>query len=327
MYIIRQKIDRRPILLYIKNGYGGKTKGECLMFDYKPVPYHPIVQIDKLYTVHYFHFEADHKRIDEQHDFWELVYMDRNEAYICTDDKKVLLHQGEMILHAPNVSHGIEGAGHTASNIGIISFSSPSDVLYRFDYQRLVPDAAQRKLLRRILQEGYSTFGVQLDMSHSRGFSVLDTAPIGSVQMILLYLQQMLILMLRNPVSDSGMQSIPGKNEEKSLYENELAGLVSYMNQHLRDNLSFNQLAKHSGMGATTLKKEFYKKYEIGVIAYYQQLRLEETRRMLREGTCNISQVAENFGFSSGNYFSSWFKKSMGMTPTEYTNSIHPQTQ
>lgn len=294
------------------------------MCEYFPVEFENIVTIDKLYTVHYFCFEPTHKRIDEQHDFWELVYVDKNEAYICTSEEKLLLHEGEIILHAPNVIHGIEGNGTTGANIGIVSFSSPSIQLYCLEHRVLTPNTAQRNILRNILREGYLAFGVQLDMSKTRSLITRSDAPIGCLQMISLYLQQLLILMLRN-IPDRYTEDTSRQMENKQWDEMILSGVIKLMHDHLQGELSLPEICRFAGIGETVLKLRFRARFGCGVMTYYRQLRMEEARRLLREGKLNITQIAEHMGFSSSHYFSACFKKMMGMSPTQYIHSIHPK--
>ena len=43
---------------------------------------------------------------------------------------------------------------------------------------------------------------------------------------------------------------------------------------------------------------------------------------MIRSGQMNFTQISEYLGYSSIHYFSRQFKRSTGMTPSEYVSSI-----
>lgn len=289
---------------------------------YQPVAFSSFVEVSALFTVHYFHFEPDHQRIDEQHDFWELVYLDQNEAYACTPDHKYLLHQGEMILHAPNMPHGIEGTGASAANIGIISFQSDCPLLFQLAQHIITLNAVQRGLLCDILQEGYAAFGVQLDMSHSRAFHPLPSAPFGSLELITLYIRQLLILLIRDALSIQETLQLDTVDDKPS----DLLPVVNFMRNHLYSDLTFDDICRQCGIGATALKTKFRNQYGMGVMAYYQNLKIAEARRLLRKRSYTFAVIAEKLCFSSTHYFSNCFKKAVGMTPTQYIHSISPQT-
>jgi AraC-like DNA-binding protein len=55
---------------------------------------------------------------------------------------------------------------------------------------------------------------------------------------------------------------------------------------------------------------------------YFTGLKLAEARRRIAAGTATFTEIAEELGFSSINYFSKVFKQKMGMTPTEYSRRL-----
>jgi AraC-like DNA-binding protein len=52
-----------------------------------------------------------------------------------------------------------------------------------------------------------------------------------------------------------------------------------------------------------------------------RQVRLDEACRLLRETTHSLVKIALQCGFNSPSYFSQLFRRSLGMTPTEYRQS------
>ena len=65
---------------------------------------HPIdapIQIRDLVTIHYFEYTKDYEYPGESHDFWEIIYADKKDAYVVTDGGKKNLKQGEMFFIKP----------------------------------------------------------------------------------------------------------------------------------------------------------------------------------------------------------------------------------
>ena len=94
------------------------------------------------------------------------------------------------------------------------------------------------------------------------------------------------------------------------------------MREHPDGSLTFEALCRHSGLCATALKSAFRRVNGMGVMEYYRRLRLEEARRLLREGRYNVTQTAEKLGYSSVNAFSRQFRALLGVTPTGYLKSV-----
>ena len=55
---------------------------------------------------------------------------------------------------------------------------------------------------------------------------------------------------------------------------------------------------------------------------YFFRLKVEAAKEMIRMSQLNFTQISERLGYSSIHYFSRQFKKTTGMTPSEYASSI-----
>ncbi len=51
---------------------------------------------------------------------------------------------------------------------------------------------------------------------------------------------------------------------------------------------------------------------------YLNQVRIENAKRLLREGQHPVQFVSDACGFSNANYFARVFRRSVGMNPREY---------
>ena len=64
-----------------------------------------------------------------------------------------------------------------------------------------------------------------------------------------------------------------------------------------------------------------FKKYAgITITTYLQLLRMQHAQNQLRQTTDSIQQIAHDVGYDDPYYFSKVFKKTVGVTPTEYRN-------
>lgn len=52
--------------------------------------------------------------------------------------------------------------------------------------------------------------------------------------------------------------------------------------------------------------------------AFFRTYKLNRAAELLREGTCNVSEISDMTGFSSLSYFSTAFKRQFGVAPSEY---------
>ena len=54
--------------------------------------------------------------------------------------------------------------------------------------------------------------------------------------------------------------------------------------------------------------------------AYWEKLRFSKICSILKYDDATVAEIAETFGFSSQFYFSRWFKKRAGVSPSKYKN-------
>ena len=117
-----------------------------------------------------------------------------------------------------------------------------------------------------------------------------------------------------------GSQNIFPNTKTKDAYEcNELANrIVHYMQEHISEKITLQQLAQINHISISTLKRTFVKQTGCSVMSYLTALRIEEAKQMLAEHNYSLNEIAEKTGFGSVHYFSSVFKKHTGKTPKEF---------
>ena len=75
-------------------------------------------------------------------------------------------------------------------------------------------------------------------------------------------------------------------------------------------------LSEHFNVSNSYLSTAFKNKYQIGIIQYINQLRIERAKELILSTEMNIKEIAETVGFASDVNFIRVFKKSENQTPT-----------
>ena len=86
--------------------------------------------------------------------------------------------------------------------------------------------------------------------------------------------------------------------------------------------LDMENFAREIGVSRSNLYLQMKRIYGCTPNNYLNEIRITHAKRMMDTGHTNISIVAYNCGYSDPKYFSRSFKKSVGMTPSEYIKSI-----
>lgn len=275
-----------------------------------------IIKINELYTVHYFEYSKNYIYYGESHDFWELVYMDKGKIIVTADDREFELCGGQIFFHKPNQWHKLRSNGEIAPNIVIVSFSSASPAMSFFEDKLLSVGQTQKALISKIITEFSQAFSTPVGTNSTTTLTRRFDAAAGAEQLVKMYLSELLILFLRD--NDIGQYSMSKSNRISS----NLEYILSYMNSNLSRMLTLQELCSYSGMSRSSLCALFTSSLNMGAMEYFTKLKIDLAKKYIREDNYNITQIAEMLGYSDIHYFSRRFKKTTGMSPSQYSNSI-----
>lgn len=96
-----------------------------------------------------------------------------------------------------------------------------------------------------------------------------------------------------------------------------------YVEQHLTEDLSMEILCQISHLSPRQLNHLFKSSYQLSAVEYICSRRLAKAKELLHFSNYSVTQIAEYSGFKSVHYFSSFFKKREGITPSEYKTMLH----
>lgn len=91
-----------------------------------------------------------------------------------------------------------------------------------------------------------------------------------------------------------------------------------YIRSNLTSKLSIEKVASHVGYSDYYLSKKFAAETGMLFADYVNQERIHYAQTLLRTGNLSVQTISEMLQYSSTSYFGRVFKKTTGMTPTEY---------
>lgn len=91
-----------------------------------------------------------------------------------------------------------------------------------------------------------------------------------------------------------------------------------YIDNHFKENISLDQLARLAHMNKYYLVHTFKKEFGTSPINYLITKRIDESRFLLRETNHSLSTITQMLGFSSLSYFSQCFRRAEGISPGKY---------
>lgn len=279
------------------------------------------IEIKKIVTVHYFEYAKNYVFYGEQHNFWELLYVDKGEVEVMADIASYKLKQGEMIFHKPNEFHNIWANGTIAPNLVVVSFVCKSRSMGFFHDKILQISDYEKDVLSEIISEAKNSYLSSLDDPLLKKLEKRATPLFGSEQLIKIYLEQMLIKLIRKGTILKKAAKISTVTKQRS--DSDLINkVVEYLHDNIYNRITFDDVCRYSNQSHTNLKVIFKSAVGMGIMEYYRNLRIEEIKKIIREKTFNFTKISETLGYTSVHYFSRHFKQVTGMTPSEYAASV-----
>lgn len=272
------------------------------------------LNVTGIYSVHYFEYAKDFAYSGEIHDFWELVYADKQSIIVTAGAKEVLLPMGHMYLHRPNEFHNIRCDGVKAANSIIISFDCQSAELMNIAGIKIACDAEQRALLGAIVSEAREVFSTPLGLSYTRHMQKSGAGAFGCEQLLGMYLEQLLISLIRgNRRSQKAL---------KPLHNKLLISVCEYLEKNVEQALRFSDIQQHFNVSASVLKKAFREHMGCGVMEHFNRLKIDAAKELIRESGLNFTEIADRLAFNNSQYFTTVFRRISSMTPSEYATSV-----
>ena len=261
------------------------------------------LRVGEIYTLFYREVESGFLFKGEQHSMFELTYVDRGALHCVVDGNGVELHQGQLMVFGPQQWHMQYTDLDMTARFLTVSFDLESEFAARLPDRVFDLSSAEAAQLRQIVRESENMDAYSGDFIRS-------------------YLKLLLLSVLR----DTGSEKKRLKTPVALNHENEIVSrTLQYVADHVCDKLSVEIVSREVGVSASHLTALFHRQMNISPGEYIRRVKLEESKRLIREGTMNYSQIAAQLNYSTIHHFSRQFKDKFGMSPSEYAKSIQSE--
>ncbi len=282
-------------------------------------------EITEIITIHYFEYLKNFVFHGESHDFWEFLYVDKGTVMVQAASEHYQLHAGDMIFHRPNEFHALKAMGRKSPNLVAISFLCNSPSMDLFTGKVTTLSSIEKTLIAQIISEARTAFSTPLHIPSIEQVKLSTSAPFGSQQLILLYLEQFLIHIKRHHCDDDKVKSLPSVTKHSWDSSNKsyvFEQILHYLQLHICEQIKISDICNEFSISRSTLHSLFHKNKNCGVIDYFIYMKIERAKEIIRDGNMNITEIAYFLSYNSLQHFSKQFKKLTGMSPTEYISSV-----
>lgn len=233
------------------------------------------------------------------HGHWELIYGVSGSVHAVVEGRDLAVAQGYLVLCAPEQFHMLYAQeGQAPSFFTIVFEAEPSAS------QPMTGQALPAGELNDILM------AMVLEASRTDPFS----------QEMIFHMLSLVVLTLcreaaRTPAAQPSPRPQRGENDI-------IRRAQQHISAHIREKLSVTVVAKRIDVSPSYMTALFHKHLGIAPGEYIRRAKLQESKRLIQEGSMNFTEIAAALEYSTVHHFSRQFKENFGITPTEYAKSV-----
>ena len=260
------------------------------------------IHISSLCTAFERVFDKNFSFHGETHDFWEFVCVVEGVAGVLAGEEIFRLESGQAILHRPMEFHRIWSEEGTRPHIVIVTFAG--------DIRPVLKE--RRMLLQKREIEGLAYLISQADIIFERESFVVRKIRAGKELEANLFVSRLENILMtacsRGEAEFAFLESTGAVHYQR---------IVKVLSEHLSERLTLADVAELCKISESSVKKTFTKYAGMGMMTYFNEMKMRRAIRLMEEGA-SVAEAAEEVGFSDHNYFSTVFKRTIGLPPREY---------
>lgn len=267
---------------------------------YIECPVNDVLSIRSLYTFFRRKRPHDYNFKGEIHDFHEIVCVIGGELGVTADKNVYLLPAGQAIFHRGGEFHSLWSSYDTRPEIIVFSFATDA-----------LPETQKQifKLSQQQISEISALCAAKEKVFVSDGYRVLSVREGKEAEASALIKRLELFVLSLFSQTDEFHPDYTARSAEN------YAKIISVLEEHLAEDLCAKQIAELCNLSIPALNKTVARYAGCGVMNYYNNLRLKKAEELLLSGA-SVKEAALSVGFSNQNYFSAFYKKRKGVSPS-----------
>lgn len=100
--------------------------------------------------------------------------------------------------------------------------------------------------------------------------------------------------------------------------ERVISSITRYMQEHLSEDISLSVLADRFHLNPQYISQLFKNEIGVGFLAYLTNIRMEKAKKLLLSTALSVTEIASYVGYGDYRVFTKVFKKTEGITPSQF---------
>lgn len=119
---------------------------------------------------------------------------------------------------------------------------------------------------------------------------------------------------------NTAIENVRSVQKTDSIVHSQKDIIKDYIDRNYKKDISAKDVAGILGYSDVYFSKVFKQLFDDNFINYLTKIRIDRAKVLLKDVSFNIKEVGKSVGYADSNYFTKVFKRSIGMSPSEYRN-------
>lgn len=271
------------------------------------------IEVNAIVNINLFEFPQNYYTESDKHPFWELVYVVNGKLIVKAENYSGSLSKGQLIFHRPNEMHSLSCATKDTTTIIILGFFCDTLLPLALSQSPTTASMLHSEQLANIVKEGREVFLPPYDVPTYQ-MKKRSKCVFGAEQMFKNMIECFLIDIIRKYtlLSDS--------NAPKDYFP--IEDVIKYLDINYKEKILLDHLVFMFATNRSTLCQKFRAATNMSILNYIAQKKLENAILLLSEGK-SITETAELLNFQSIHYFTRFFRKHTGLSPSAYKEQLN----
>ena len=117
---------------------------------------------------------------------------------------------------------------------------------------------------------------------------------------------------------NTAIENVRNMQKTDSIVHSQKDIIKDYIDRNYKKDISAKDVAGILGYSDVYFSKVFKQLFDDNFINYLTKIRIDRAKVLLKDVSFNIKEVGKSVGYADSNYFTKVFKRSIGMSPSEY---------
>ena len=246
------------------------------------------------------YFKADSKwNTAEKLKVNKFYYVTEGEFELSIEDKTYIVKKGQLVLIPADLKHSYKLTEKEVMRKYWCHFDafSGADNLFNLIKSDLIVDIGTNKELMGLFKKLYQ---------YEKNTNALSD-----------YMSRATLMLIIGKY----IESCKNISAEKSTEHSALSSVIKYMNENIHGSITVSELAEFTHLHPNYFIRMFKQYFGSSPIKYFNNLKINSAKEYLQSGKYTIEEISKLLGFNDLYSFSKFFKKNVGISPSQFKSS------